>query len=116
MRGKGTTQWHLWNDTGSIGLLPSSLAFMAVVVMREKKFRRYRLFGRFWRSDWPRFKGLLRLGLPIAGILAFEVTIFNAAALLMGLIDADSLAAHDPRRSYKHNLRCASSPRAQEGA
>ncbi|RUY76535.1 MATE family efflux transporter, partial [Mesorhizobium sp. M7A.F.Ca.CA.003.01.2.1] len=67
---------------------------LAAVVMLEKKFRRYRLFGRFWRSDWPRFKGLLRLGLPIAGILAFEVTIFNAAALLMGLIDADSLAAH----------------------
>ena len=37
---------------------------------------------------------LLRLGLPIAGILTFEVTIFNAAALLMGLIDAASLAAH----------------------
>ena len=32
--------------------------------------------------------------LPIAGILAFEVTIFNAAAFLMGLIDAASLAAH----------------------
>ena len=76
--------------------LSSMLMFvgMAAVVMLERKFRRYRLFGRFWRSDWPRFKGLLRLGLPIAGILAFEVTIFNAAALLMGLIDADSLAAH----------------------
>jgi len=76
--------------------LSSMLMFvgMAAVVMLERRFRRYRLFGRFWRSDWPRFKGLLRLGLPIAGILAFEVTIFNAAALLMGLIDADSLAAH----------------------
>src|SRR5690606_5424341 len=54
----------------------------------------YRLFGRFWRADWPRFRELFRLGLPIAGILTFEVTIFNAAALLMGLIDAVSLAAH----------------------
>jgi multidrug resistance protein, MATE family len=72
--------------------LSSALMFfgMVAVVMLEPKFRRYRLFGRFWRSDWPRFKGLLR----IAGLLAFEVTIFNAAALLMGLIDADSLAAH----------------------
>ncbi|WP_296746006.1 MATE family efflux transporter [Mesorhizobium sp.] len=76
--------------------LSSTLMFvgLAAVVMLEKKFRRYRLLGRFWRSDWPRFRGLLKLGLPIAGILAFEVTIFNAAALLMGLIDADSLAAH----------------------
>jgi MATE family multidrug resistance protein len=67
---------------------------LALVVTLEPKFRRYRLFGRFWRADWPRFMALLRLGLPIAGILAFEVTIFNAAALLMGLIDAASLAAH----------------------
>jgi MATE family multidrug resistance protein len=67
---------------------------LATVVSFEKRFRRYQIFGRFWRADWPRFKSLLRLGLPIAGILAFEVTIFNAAALLMGLIDAASLAAH----------------------
>jgi len=76
--------------------LSSVLMFagLAIVVQREKRFRRYRLFGRFWRADWPRFVGLLRLGLPIAGILAFEVTIFNAAALAMGWIDAESLAAH----------------------
>ncbi len=75
-----------------------SSAFMfvglAVVVSFERQFRRYRLFGRFWRSDWPRFAAMLRLGLPIAGILAFEVTIFNAAAFLMGLINSASLAAH----------------------
>jgi len=69
-------------------------AGLAAVVMLERRFRRYRLFGRFWRPDWPRFAALLGLGLPIGGILAFEVTIFNAAALLMGLIDAASLAAH----------------------
>jgi MATE family multidrug resistance protein len=67
---------------------------MAVVVWIHPKFRRYQLFGRFWRSDWPRFWALLRLGAPISGILAFEVTIFNAAAFLMGLIGAAQLAAH----------------------
>lgn len=67
---------------------------MAVVVTVERRFRRYQVFGRFWRADWPRLRGLVRLGLPIAGILAFEVTIFNAAAMFMGLIDAASLAAH----------------------
>ncbi|MFI0844144.1 MATE family efflux transporter [Mesorhizobium sp. IMUNJ 23232] len=84
---------------GGAGLATSlASAFMfvglAVVVSVERKFRRYRMFGRFWRADWPRFKALLGLGLPIAGILAFEVTIFNAAALLMGLISPASLAAH----------------------
>lgn len=84
------------SGSGLATTLSSALMFagMALVVTVEKRFRRYRLFGRFWRADWPRFVGLLRLGLPIAGILAFEVTIFNAAALCMGLIGADSLAAY----------------------
>jgi MATE family multidrug resistance protein len=81
---------------GAATTLSSLLMFlgMAAVVTIERRFRRYRLFGRFWRADWPRFMALLKLGLPIGGILAFEVTIFNAAALLMGLISSAALAAH----------------------
>ncbi len=74
----------------------STLMFagMVLVVTMDRRFRRYAIFGRFWRADWPRFRELVRLGLPIAGVLALEVSVFNAAALLMGLIDAISLAAH----------------------
>ena len=84
------------SGSGLATTLSSILMFvgLAIVVSVERGFRRYRLFGRFWRSDWPRFRGLMRLGLPIAGILTFEVWIFNAAALLMGMIGAASLAAH----------------------
>ena len=67
---------------------------MAVVVLRDRRFRRYRLFGRFWRADWPRFAALWRLGLPIAVTLTLEVTVFNAAVFLMGLIGTAALAAH----------------------
>ncbi len=67
---------------------------MALVVTLDRRFRRYRLFGRFWRADWPRFRALLWLGLPIAAMMAFETTLFNAAAFLMGLIGASSLAAY----------------------
>ena len=59
-----------------------------------RSFRRYHLFGRFWRADWPRYRALWRIGVPIGLTMAFEVTIFNAAALLMGRIGADELAAH----------------------
>jgi len=69
-------------------------AGMAAVVSFERHFRRYRLFGRFWRADWPRFKAFLRLGLPIAALLLFEVSIFNAASFLMGLINSASIAAY----------------------
>jgi MATE family multidrug resistance protein len=82
--------------SGLATTLSSVLMFvgLAVVVSVERRFRRYRLFGRFWKPDWPRFKALLKLGMPIAGTVIFEVWIFNAAALLMGLISEASLAAH----------------------
>jgi MATE family multidrug resistance protein len=67
---------------------------MALVVILHPRFRRYRLFGRFWRADWQRFRDVWRLGLPIAVTLALEITIFNAAVFLMGLIGASSIAAH----------------------
>ena len=71
-----------------------SFVTLAIVISMHRRFRRYFLFGRFWRPDWRRYIELWRLGLPIAFTLAFEVTIFNAAAFLMGLIGSDALAAH----------------------
>ena len=67
---------------------------MAAVVTLHPRFRRFHLFGHFWRTDWPRFVAVWRLGLPIAVTLGLEVTVFNAAMFLMGLLGQDSLAAH----------------------
>ncbi len=70
------------------------LAAMALVVTRDRQFRRYRLFGRWWRADWPRFRQLARLGLPIGVSFAFEAGVFTAAVMLMGLISTAAVAAH----------------------
>ncbi len=67
---------------------------LGVLLSIDRRFRRYHLFGRFWRPDWQRFRELWRIGLPIAVTLLSEVTIFSAAAFLMGIIGADQLAAH----------------------
>jgi multidrug resistance protein, MATE family len=67
---------------------------LGLVIMRARRFRRYRLFGRFWRPDWVRYRAVWRLGLPIAITLGFEAGVFAAAVWLMGLINADSVAAH----------------------
>jgi len=67
---------------------------MIAVVRLDRRFRRYHLLGRFWRADWPRYALVWRIGLPIAITLGLEVTVFNAALFLMGLIDRASLAAH----------------------
>jgi MATE family multidrug resistance protein len=69
-------------------------AGLAVVVSVDRRFRRYRLFGRFWRADWPRYLDVWKLGLPIALSLVFEIGVFNAATFLMGIIGAASVAAH----------------------
>ncbi|HEY1604678.1 MAG TPA: MATE family efflux transporter [Allosphingosinicella sp.] len=67
---------------------------MSLVVGVHPRFRRYHLFGRFWRPDRQRFREVWTLGLPIAVTLALEITVFNAAVFLMGLIGTDSVAAH----------------------
>lgn len=67
---------------------------LALVVIVHRRFRRYRLFGNWWRPDWPRLAALWRLGVPIGATLAFEVTVFNAAVFLMGQFGTTALAAH----------------------
>lgn len=88
----------------ALGLLGAGIAsslttvFMAfamiAVILLDRQFRRYYLFGRFWAPDWPRFVQIWQLGLPIAITLALEVTVFNASTFLMGLIGRAPLAAH----------------------
>jgi MATE family multidrug resistance protein len=67
---------------------------LAIVILTDRTFRRFHLFGRFWRSDWPRFRALFRLGGPIGLTMGFEGGVFSAAAYLMGLFGAPSVAAH----------------------
>jgi MATE family multidrug resistance protein len=67
---------------------------LAGVIVTDRQFRRYHLFGRFWRPDWPRYRKLWALGLPIGLAMGFEGGVFSAAAYLMGLINAESVAAH----------------------
>ncbi len=69
-------------------------AALAYVALRDRRFRRYQLFGRFWRPDWRRWREFWAIGLPIGATLLFEVSIFNAAVFLMGLISTTALAAH----------------------
>ncbi len=57
-------------------------------------FRKYRILGKFWRSDWTLFAQLIAIGAPISGTFLLEYGVFAAAALLMGWIGTTELAAH----------------------
>ena len=67
---------------------------LALQLALDARFHRYHVFGYWWQADFPRLVQLWRLGLPIAAAITFEVTIFNAAAFLMGLVGQTALAAH----------------------
>lgn len=79
---------------GSVLTNALMLGLMVAVVSRDRRFRRYHLFGRWWRADWARFRTLTKLGLPIGISLALEGGVFIAAVLLMGLISTAAVAAH----------------------
>jgi MATE family multidrug resistance protein len=82
----------------NLGLFLGLLAFVLI----DRRFRRYRILGRFWRSDWVRLLEIFRLGLPIGMTLVMEVGLFAGAGFLIGLIGRAELAAHQIA------LQCAS--------
>ncbi|SFZ82792.1 multidrug resistance protein, MATE family [Devosia enhydra] len=69
----------------------AALAFYAV---RHRRFRRYHVFARFWRADWQRFLAIIRVGAPIGFMVLAEVALFSMAAVLMGRLGTNELAAH----------------------
>ncbi len=69
-------------------------AALVLVCVRERRFRRFHLFGRFWRFDTERTKAMVRLGWPIGITLALEMGVFALAAYFMGWIGAPAVAAH----------------------
>ena len=66
----------------------------AWLIRSDRRLRRYSVFGRWWRTEWSRMTGLLRIGVPIALIILAEGGLFSSAAFLMGLIGQPQLAGH----------------------
>jgi MATE family multidrug resistance protein len=67
---------------------------LVAVATREGRFRRFHLFGRWWRFDSERTMAMVRLGWPIGLTMALEMGVFALAAYFMGWIGAPAVAAH----------------------
>ena len=82
------------------GGLGSTLTWLAMcgaliaVTARDRRFRRFHLFGHWWRFDRQRTMAMVRLGLPIGITMALEMGVFALAAYFMGWIGAPAVAAH----------------------
>ncbi len=91
----GLTRWELFGaGLGSSIVWTLMVIGLAGVLIREKQFRRFHLFGRFWRPDWVRLRRIFKLGLPIALMLGFEAGVFSCAVWLIGRFGTDAVAAH----------------------
>ena len=76
----------------------ASRTWMALVLLFEIVRRDLRIGpsawrGR-WRPEWSRLRSLIALGAPAAGQLMMEMGAFATATVLVGRLDAESLAAH----------------------
>jgi MATE family multidrug resistance protein len=77
----------------AIAQLIGFLAMLAFCLWHPA-LKRYRMLLRFTRPHWAHLREVFTLGLPIGLTMMFEVALFVAAALTMGLFGADMLAAH----------------------
>jgi len=69
-------------------------AALVLVTVTDRRFRRFHLFGNWWRFDRQRNLALVRLGWPIGATMALEMGVFALAAYFMGWIGAPAVAAH----------------------
>jgi MATE family multidrug resistance protein len=82
---------------GGIGstLTWTILCLALIFVMRnDRRFRRFHLFGNWWRFDGQGTLAMVKLGLPIGITMALEMGVFALAAYFMGWIGAPAVAAH----------------------
>ncbi|MCA1444060.1 MATE family efflux transporter [Ensifer sp. IC4062] len=88
----------------ALGIFGAALAALGVALLgagltiayirSRPELNQYELFVRFWRPDWPAFREVIYLGIPISVTILAEVSLFTAASLLMGNIGTMELAAH----------------------
>ena len=71
-----------------------TFVMIAVYAAWQPGLRRFRLFQRFWRPDWPAMAQVFRLGWPIGLTGLAESGLFQATAIMMGWIGTVELAAH----------------------
>jgi MATE family multidrug resistance protein len=69
-------------------------AVLGMVLWRRDGAGICRVISERWKPDFARIWNLLRIGLPAAGQMAVEIGVFAVVTLLVGRLNARSLAGH----------------------
>jgi MATE family multidrug resistance protein len=67
---------------------------MMLYIARHNVYKEYELFRRFWRSNWPLFFEIFRIGLPIGLTILAASGFFSVATIMVGTLGVIPLAAH----------------------
>lgn len=81
---------------GIASVLSASATFLFLLgyALFHPRLRRYNILGRIWRSDWPVFMRIVRLGTPIALTIVAEGALFTASSIMIGWLGTLPLAGH----------------------
>jgi multidrug resistance protein, MATE family len=82
--------------------LANALMFLMLLgyALTHPPYRPYELFVRVWKPDWGRLGHILAVGMPIGFMMMAEVGLFAVAAMFMGWLGTDELAAHAVALQY----------------
>ncbi len=91
----GAPEWGIAGAAiASVSVQALSMLVLLAYAGLLPELRRFHLFQRFWRADWPAMGQVFRLGWPIGVTLLAESGLFAATAVMMGWIGTQELAAH----------------------
>ncbi|WP_428650929.1 MATE family efflux transporter [Roseibium sp.] len=81
---------------GIASVLSATVTFLFLLAYAtvHPKLKRYNILGRIWRSDWPVFWQIVRLGTPIALTIIAEGSLFTASSIMIGWLGTLPLAGH----------------------
>lgn len=78
----------------SLGTNFCGAVWLARYTRKTPALKKYELYVRFWRADWPAFFEVIRLGWPIGLTVIAEAGLFSAASIMVGWLGTIPLAAH----------------------
>ncbi len=71
-----------------------SMLLLMIMANWHPALRPHAILQRFWRSDWPAFFEVAKLGWPIGISILAEFALFSFSAIMMGWFGTIALAAH----------------------
>ncbi|MCR8645353.1 MATE family efflux transporter [Paenibacillus sp. N1-5-1-14] len=76
------------------------LIIFLLVVNRNKAFKKFQIFAKWYKPHWQTWKEQLKLGVPIGFSIFFETSVFAGVTILMSQFNTNTIAAHQAALNF----------------